>query len=397
MGCFADCCLVSADDYGPAYMRWEDHPSRVDWEVLQDLGAGAFSQVVLARHRRSGRLAALKAVYLDSPDMDAPTAAMLRQEGAILSSLRHPNVVRCAEVIHGERAEVLVLEFLRGGNVLDGLYRLREGGYTERDAADIFAQLAGAVAYLHTRGVVHRDIKPENLVYARALDRAAPPPHDAHHGAPSSSTDPAPAAPSGPVVKLVDLGMALRYDPHDPQVGALGSAGFVAPEIVLGGVHTPAMDVFACGVLLFIMLVGRQPYNQAEAETLRYARLSLGAAPGLRDPRWLDLSPDAKHLLMGMLAFDPRRRLTAAQVAAHEWVATRGGVVLRPLGDDVALGAATVAEMRRLRFICGGVVGAQRRVADAAVAAAAGGKGGAGGEGSGIQGAYLEELRRMQK
>ena len=70
--------------------------------------------------------------------------------------------------------------------------------------------------------------------------------------------------------------------------------------------------------------------------------------------RWLDLSPDAKHLVMGMLAYDPARRLTMPQVLAHEWVGSRGGVLPRPLGQDVLFGAATVASVRRLRNLCGG-------------------------------------------
>jgi calcium/calmodulin-dependent protein kinase I len=158
------------------------------------------------------------------------------------------------------------------------------------------------------------------------------------------------------------------------------------------------MDVFAMGVLLFIMLVGRKPFNAQQSEKLQYARLTLSAAPGLKDPRWLDLSPDAKDLVMGMLAFDPARRLTAAQVLAHEWVASRGGATLRTLGDDVALGAAAVAEMRRLRFLTGGVVGVQRRVAQASVKARRGKGRSAVEEGSTLEhSAYLEELRRMQK
>lgn len=142
-----------------------------------------------------------------------------------------------------------------------------------------------------------------------------------------------------PIVKLVDLGLAHIYDPQVPEKGVLGSAGFVAPEIIRGGVHSPAMDVYAMGVLLFIMLVGRKPFNNTENENLRYCFLKLHDAPGLKDPRWLDLSPDAKYLLMGMLAFDPERRLTAKQVAQHEWVVSEGGLAHRPLGQDVALAA----------------------------------------------------------
>ena len=147
--------------------------------------------------------------------------------------------------------------------------------------------------------------------------------------------------------------------------------------------------------------MGRKPFNIKDCENLKYARLALAGAPGLKDPRWLDLSPDAKDLLMGMLTFDPARRLTAAQVLRHEWVGTRGGLVERRLGADVALGAAGVAEMRRLRFLCSGAVALQRAGAAASDAKSARtpkrvpsfAK-----EGSTREHvAYLGELRRVQK
>ncbi len=347
----ASCCTIQADQFIPAYQRWENHPARQEWEPIKDLGSGSFSQVVLARHITNGALAALKVVFLNNPELDPETEAMLAEEGDLLMHLSHPNLVSCSQVIRSPTAHVLVLEFLRGCCVLDGLYRINET-YTERDAWGVFHQLASAVAYLHSRSVIHRDIKPEQIIYA---ERIAKPVKGADTMAAREKQE-------APTVKLVDLGMALRYNPNIEERGVLGSAGFVAPEIIKGGEHTPAMDVFSMGVLLFIMLVGRKPFNIEDSEKLRYAKMGLAAAPGFKDPRWLDLSPDAKHLLMGMLTFDPERRLTAEQVLEHEWVETKGGRVLRMLGMDVALGAATVAEMRRLRFLCNGVV-AMRRVA----------------------------------
>ena len=67
--------------------------------------------------------------------------------------------------------------------------------------------------------------------------------------------------------------------------GALGSPGFVAPEIVMDAAHAPSMDVFSLGVVLFIMLVGRKPFNIADSESLAYVHLELDTAPGLRDAR----------------------------------------------------------------------------------------------------------------
>lgn len=99
--------------------------------------------------------------------------------------------------------------------------------------------------------------------------------------------------------------------------GALGSPGFISPDIVLNGEHTPAMDMYAAGVVLFILLVGRKPYNVAECEDLSYCHIDISKAPGLQDPRWQALSEPAKELVLGLLAHDPLQRWSAQQVSGR--------------------------------------------------------------------------------
>lgn len=259
MGC---CSFSAAEDYGDYYRNWTDHPSRKDWEVLQDLGQGAYSAVVLARNVHIKQLAALKIIFLDNPDVDAEMERLLTQEGQLLRQFNHPNIVTCKAIYKGQRSHVLELEVLTGGHVFDKLHGISTI-YSERDVAAVFIQIAEAVAYMHRQGVLHRDLKPENVVFSR------PPTPDA----------------SVPMVKVIDLGMALQYDPLNPSKGCMGTAGFIAPEIVKGGAHSPAMDVYALGVLLFVMMVGRKPYNFSDVEKLKYAYMPLKDAPGLKDPR----------------------------------------------------------------------------------------------------------------
>lgn len=336
-----NCLTISADDGYGGHRNWDSHPAKSEWIEIHELGHGSFSKVVLAKHAfEKGRVAALKIVFVDDPELDVSTAKSLLQESMLLQELDHPNIVKCYNVIPSAQAVVFELEYLRGCTVLDGIYFLRNT-YSERDAARIFTQVAQAVAYMHSKGIIHRDIKPENVVFAEKL----------------SENQTVLSLGTTPVVKLLDLGLALRYDP--PTIpfafGCLGSAGFIAPEIIKGEKHTPSMDVYGMGVLLFVMLVGRKPWDIQQCEKLQYHDIPLRDAPGLKDPRWIDLSPDAKHLLMGMLTPDPQARFTAEQILQHEWVETEGGLTIRHLGRSIALGAATVAEMRRLRYISKGV------------------------------------------
>ena len=121
---------------------------------------------------------------------------------------------------------------------------------------------------------------PSGLTVAQLQERQAAAAADAARrgsaGAPPSLV---------PRVKLIDLGMSCLYSPDQPVHGALGSAGFVAPEVTRGEAHTPAMDVWSMGVLLFVLLVGRKPFNMKETENLQYAFMRLRDAPGLQDPR----------------------------------------------------------------------------------------------------------------
>lgn len=326
---------ISADDGYGGLRDWDYHPAKLEWIELQELGFGSYSKVVLAKHAfEEGRISALKVVFLDDPELDVLTAQLLVQESALLQQLDHTNIVKCYNVISSSRAIVMELECLHGSSILDGIYFLKNT-YSEKDASRIFVQIVKAVDYIHSLGVVHRDIKPENVVFAQKL--------------PEEQT--LVSLGTIPTVKLIDFGLAMRYEPHAPVFGCLGSAGFIAPEVIRGENHSPAMDIYGLGVLLFVMLVGRKPWDIRQCEKLQYHDIPVRDAPGLHDPRWLELSPDAKHLIMGMIAPDPSSRFTAKHILHHEWIETEGGRTFRHLGKSIALGAASVAEVRRLRFI----------------------------------------------
>ena len=128
----------------------------------------------------------------------------------------------------------------------------------------VFKQLLRATEYLHDNKIVHRDIKPENVVFRHSLAGS----HNLHH---SKSN----------VVKLVDFGMVLDLRKEPTARGMMGSPGFVAPEVILGGYHTTQMDMYSLGVLLFVMLVGAKPMTQDQAKSMQYAVLPLESLRGV--------------------------------------------------------------------------------------------------------------------
>lgn len=332
------CCSALVQVNEPSWTRWGDHPVRADYEVLQDLGEGAFSLVALCRRKSDGKLMALKIVYLQSPDMLAEPehCEIMQREAVYLQKLSHPNIVKCEGVENNGKQMVIILEFLRGGQLFDQLEALAGEHYTEQQASSLFAQMASALQYMHSFGIMHRDIKGENFIFAQSPAKAA-------------------AAGNKPIIKLIDLGMSAQYEPKRPIKGALGSPGFVSPEVVRNRAHTPAMDVYSLGVVLFVMVVGRKPFSLRQCETLAYGKLPIEEAPGLQDSRYQHLSDSLKDLLLFMLKSDPQARLTSEQVLQHPWVAACGGATSRRLSLNAARGAANTAAARRFRHLVHGI------------------------------------------
>lgn len=130
----------------------------------------------------------------------------------------------------------LVIELATGGELFDRI--ISKGYYSENDAARVVMQLASALQYMHSHGVTHRDLKPENLLYAR----------------PDSSA----------LIKITDFGLAKLSTADDVMRSAVGTPGYVAPEVISGSAYGPEVDVWSLGVILYIMLCGFAPFNDSD-------------------------------------------------------------------------------------------------------------------------------------
>jgi hypothetical protein len=216
---------------GEEWRRWKDNPACEDYVILNTLGRGAFADVVLGRHKQTNKHHALKVVYLNKPGLKDKHVAVLQREGTYLRKLQHKNIVRCLKVYQSPNQWVFVLEYLKGGMLLNDLAKVRHPSsvpppllvhaavhaavdcckgdccarcvsfiaspllhsqcctelgapqhvtaavqlkrYSEKTAAAVFRQVLSAVAYLHENNVVHRDIKPENVVFKTSVSNSA--------------------------------------------------------------------------------------------------------------------------------------------------------------------------------------------------------------------------------
>ncbi|XP_076164262.1 ribosomal protein S6 kinase 2 beta isoform X3 [Ptiloglossa arizonensis] len=211
---------------------------------------------------------------------------------------RHPHIVTLRAVHEDDKRAYLVLELLRGGELLDRLLQRRS--LTEREAAEVMYTIASVVHYLHENGVVHRDLKPSNILYSKP------------------GADPA-------TLCLCDLGFAKQLRAENGLLMTpCYTANFVAPEVLKRQGYDAACDIWSLGVLLYIMLAGYTPFRNSPGDSATDILDRIG--PGYIDTEsgiWCQISTEAKQLVKSMLHVDPNRRPTATAVLKCWWIANR--------------------------------------------------------------------------
>nr|XP_061811876.1 serine/threonine-protein kinase DCLK1-like isoform X2 [Nerophis lumbriciformis] len=257
------------------------------YKVGRTLGSGNFAVVRECVERSTGREFALKII---SKEKCRGKEHMIQSEVSILRRVKHPNIVLLIEEMDTGNEIHLVMELVKGGDLFDAITSSTK--YTERDASCMLFNLASAVKYLHGLNIVHRDIKPENLLVYQHPD-----------GSKS--------------LKLGDFGLATVVNGFLYTV--CGTPTYVAPEIVAEKGYGLKVDVWAAGVITYILLCGFPPFNCSDDQEVQFKEI-LEAELSFPAPHWDNVSHSAKALIAGMLQVDVEQRLSAAQVLEHPWV-----------------------------------------------------------------------------
>ncbi|XP_066138060.1 ribosomal protein S6 kinase 2 beta isoform X1 [Euwallacea fornicatus] len=280
-----------------------------DYILTDFLGAGSYSVCKLGEHKATGQKFAIK--IIDKSLCDC------REEVEILHRYgNHPGVVTLKTVYEESTKVYLVLQLLKGGNLLD--YLIKKGRLSERESAVILKTLATAVAYLHENGVLHRDLKPANILLANS-------------DAPDS-------------VKIADMGFAkqLRAD-NGMLMTPCYTKNFVAPEVLKRQGYDAACDIWSLGVIFYIMLCGWSPFSIAPGDSPQVILKRIYSGKLDSNDRWKLLSDEARTLVSQMLHIAPDRRPTASQLVQHPWLnaqveeyyAQRSSNQLKPLNTSV--------------------------------------------------------------
>lgn len=216
----------------------------------------------------------------------------LAREVQIMLSMDHPNIVRTFDIFVRRKRIHFVMEYVPGGELFDLV--AANTIFTEPRAASVMRDLLRAVGYLHTRGIAHRDVKLENLLCMR-------------------NTWPL-------QVKLADFGFAnhIRGESDKMLSSFVGTPYYIAPEMLLSKGHGRPVDIWACGVVMYILLSGKFPFG-GETEKEYYSRV-LSREAYFPSQEWASVSQGAKDLVAAMLCKDPSKRLTAEECLNHPWI-----------------------------------------------------------------------------
>ncbi|XP_027337277.1 CBL-interacting serine/threonine-protein kinase 14-like [Abrus precatorius] len=260
------------------------------YKLLKLLGVGASAKVYHARNVNTSQSVAVKAVSKRKVEKNG-YAAHVEREVAIMRRLRHPHTVKLYEVLATKTKIYFVMEFAGGGELYDVV--AGEGRLTEELSRRYFRQLIAAVKYCHSRGVYHRDLKLDNLLVDENMN-----------------------------LKVSDFGLsALKSQiPVDGMLHTVcGTPAYVAPEILARkGYDGAKVDIWSCGVVLFVLSAGYLPFNDYNI-TVLYRKIYRGQ---FRFPRWI--SPDLQNLVSRLLDTNPGTRISLDEIMQDQWF-NRGG------------------------------------------------------------------------
>ncbi|WCJ33759.1 Calcium-dependent protein kinase (CDPK) family protein [Euphorbia peplus] len=262
-------------------------------EVGEEVGRGHFGYTCSAKFKKGDRKGLQVAVKV-IPKSKMTTAIAVedvRREVKLLRALKgHSNLVQFYDAFEDFDNVYIVMELCEGGELLDRILS-RGGKYSEDDAKAVLVQILSVVAFCHLQGVVHRDLKPENFLYTSKDENCH--------------------------LKVIDFGLSDYVRPDERLNDIVGSAYYVAPEVLHRSYSTEA-DVWSIGVIAYILLCGSRPF-WARSESGIF-RAVLKADPGFDEAPWPSLSPEAKDFVKRLLNKDPRKRMTAAQALSHPWI-----------------------------------------------------------------------------
>ncbi|XP_040289341.1 serine/threonine-protein kinase DCLK3 isoform X2 [Bufo bufo] len=275
------------------------------YEIGRSIGDGNFAVVKECRVRKTNQKFAMK--IIDKAKLEGKED-IVENEVRIIKLLCHPNIVKLLDDFETENEIYLIMEYIKGGDLFDAITESIK--FTEHHASLMMTDLCEALLYIHSKNIVHRDLKPENLLVQNNPD--------------GSST-----------LKLADFGLAVFVS--EPIFTVCGTPTYVAPEILSEKGYGLEVDMWATGVILYILLCGFPPFRSPERNHEELFEIIQRGEYEFPSPYWDNISEEAKDLISRLLVLSPLKRYTAQHVLQHSWVRSRGQMNDRSLQREVTM------------------------------------------------------------
>mmetsp|Transcript_28919 Transcript_28919/g.50870 ORF Transcript_28919/g.50870 Transcript_28919/m.50870 type:complete len:742 (-) Transcript_28919:250-2475(-) len=257
-----------------------------EYKRMDELGVGRFSSVICAENIATRKKYAMK--IIEKVNLDEKEQEALHTEIAVLRMVRHPNILSLKAVFETRRQIFIITNLVSGGDLFERFDQRKI--FPERRAREIIRKLLNVVEYLHCRGIVHRDLKPENILCTKGEEFD---------------------------IILGDFGLSKFAGSQQVMKTACGTPAYVAPEVWSMNGYDSKVDLWSVGVMLYLFLSGRLPFNGKDRKELQQATLHSKLLFSAKI--WAEISEDAKDLVKKLLDKNPKKRATAKSALSHRW------------------------------------------------------------------------------
>ena len=256
---------------------------------IQTIGQGSFGKVFKVKQKVTGNIFAMKLINKDTEFNNSENKNFLN-EIYILRQLDHPNILKVYEYFSNEKYWYFVMEYVSGGELYDKICEMNY--YDESKASIIMKQILSCITYLNQMNIVHRDLKPENMMLLNKKNDSLE-------------------------IKLIDFGTAVKLKKNKRLKVKVGSPYYMAPEVLKGN-YGIECDVWSCGIILYILLVGYPPFDGKNNNEI-FDNILKGKL-NLEGNDWTKISNEAKDLIIKLLEKNPKNRITAIEALKHPWI-----------------------------------------------------------------------------